>query len=95
MQLPEQLMADMAAGKTFNDFDPRLQARRGEVAALAERYTACQKSGDNAGMTAILKELLGHCGPGAFILPPFSVQLGSFISLGKDSFINQGSIRCV
>jgi maltose O-acetyltransferase len=77
----------MLAGEHYRAGDPELARDRNTSRAWIGRYNASLAL-PAAERRALLRELLGHVGEGAAILPPFHCDYGYNIRLGKDVFLN-------
>jgi maltose O-acetyltransferase len=77
----------MLAGEHYRAGDPELAQDRNTSRAWMARYNASLAL-PSAERRALLRELLGHVGEGAAILPPFHCDYGFNIRLGKDVFLN-------
>ena len=77
----------MLAGEHYRAGDPELAQDRNTSRAWIGRYNASLAL-PSAERRALLRELLGHVGEGAAILPPFHCDYGYNIRLGKDVFLN-------
>ena len=80
----------MIAGNLYRPGDPELVAARKRAQLLMRDYNATVY-GDDDLRTAILADLLGTNG-GAVIRPPFYVDYGSNIHLGRGVFLNYGCV---
>ncbi|HEU4634601.1 MAG TPA: sugar O-acetyltransferase [Edaphobacter sp.] len=76
----------MLHGDLYNAEDPELIADRARAAALLNRYNSDLHAPSKH--LLILQELLGSVGPGCVIRPPFFVDYGYNIRLGKNVFLN-------
>jgi len=78
----------MLAGELYRADDPELVAERRRCRALLKALSeaAAEDTAD------ILRELLGHTGAGAEIVPPFACDYGYNISLGARAFVNANAV---
>jgi maltose O-acetyltransferase len=83
--------AKMLAGELYLASDPELVQARVRARRLMARFNASDP-GDAAARTALLEELLGSAGAGAWIEPPFSCDYGTQITLGAGVFVNFGAV---
>lgn len=81
----------MVRGDLYTASDPELVAARVRARRLWARFNASDP-GDAAGRTALLGELLGACGDGAWIEPPFYCDYGTQVTLGVGVFVNFGGV---
>ncbi|MEM1274843.1 MAG: sugar O-acetyltransferase [Pseudomonadota bacterium] len=77
----------MLSGAPFNSRDPELLARLTQARDLLSTYNATG-AGEIDMRRTVLTRLLGHCGPGVWVEPPFQCDYGEQISLGDRVFIN-------
>ena len=83
----------MLAGEWYVSADPELVAARVRARQLVQRYNATAPDLiARADRKAILELLLGTCGEGVTIEPPFHCDYGDNITLGAEVFIN---FQCV
>lgn len=77
----------MLAGDLYIADDPTMAAQhRRAVRLTAEYQTAYAQDADAA--RPILSELLGELAEGAHVRPPLSVDYGTYIRVGRGTFIN-------
>ena len=81
----------MVAGELYRPGDPELKALHREAQRLARAYNATV-SGEDELRAPLLDALLGARGPGCAIQPPFHVDYGRNIRLGRDVFFNFGCV---
>jgi maltose O-acetyltransferase len=81
----------MLRGEFYLASDPELVAARIRARRLWQRFNASDPA-DIAGAQAMLGELLGSIGMGAWIEAPFYCDYGSHITLGDGVFVN---LNCV
>ena len=77
----------MLRGDLYIATDPELKAGRTRARLLRNRFNAADPADLELG-TAVLRELLGDLGAGAWIEPPFHCDYGSQIRLGARAFVN-------
>lgn len=83
----------MLGGDWYVASDPELVGARIRARQLWQRYNATPPDlAARAERQAILEALLGACGSGAVIEPPFFCDYGANIVLGDDVFVN---FQCV
>lgn len=83
----------MLAGEWYVSADPELVAARVRARQLVQRYNATVPDlAARPERKAILELLLGTCGDGVVIEPPFHCDYGTNITLGAEVFIN---FQCV
>src|SRR5690349_995023 len=76
----------MLAGELYIAEDPTLRAEREHALALLHRYNSTPWR--QTTHHALLAQLLGACGNGSAIKPPFFCDYGFNISLGRGVFLN-------
>lgn len=76
----------MLAGKLYIADDPTLNAERTHAAALLYEYNSTPHH--SITHSALLSRLLGSCGQGSAIRPPFFCDYGYNITLGRGVFVN-------
>lgn len=81
----------MLAGDLYIADDPELNAASLRAARLQKRYAALWPD-DPEGAAAVLRELLGGVGEGAFLKPPLYVDYGSNLRVGARTFANYGLV---
>lgn len=77
----------MISGQPYNPGDPELQADQSSAKQWMARYNASMASSP-AERRDLLRQKLGEVGEGAVIRPPFFVDYGYNIRLGRDVFLN-------
>ncbi len=81
----------MLAGDLYIADDPDIwEAQQRAVRLSTQYFTAFAEDPDAA--QAIIKELIGSFGEGAFIRPPIHVDYGTYISIGERTFANYGLV---
>lgn len=86
MTLSEQLAA-IRSGAMYNDLTPELEAARAEAVRLTDAYAA-SRGRPAPEREAILRQLLGSVGEGAFFEPTFRCEFGVNIHLGDHFYAN-------
>ena len=81
----------MVSGALYRPGDPYLKARHRRAQDLTRAYNATI-SGEAEARKPILDALLGSYGEGCAIQPPFHVDYGLNIHLGRDVFFNFGCV---
>ncbi len=81
----------MRSGEPYLADDPELAAERLRCRLLCERLNVASAADGNA-IGAILHELLGAFGKGAYVTPPLRCDYGYNISIGARTFVNYGAI---
>lgn len=81
----------MVAGELYRPGDPLVKARHRAAQRLTRAYNATV-SGEDEVRGPLLDALLGGRGPGCAIQPPFHVDYGCNIRLGRDVFLNFGCV---
>ncbi|MFC0040544.1 sugar O-acetyltransferase [Actinomadura rayongensis] len=81
----------MLAGEPFTTDDPELAADALRAARLCERFNGWPAA-DPPGRRAILADLLGSLGEGAYVAPPLRVDYGYRVTLGHGAFVNFGAV---
>lgn len=87
--MPNSLRSEkekMLAGELYNGEDPVLVADRQQAAALLHTYNSTPH--DPAEYFLQLQQILGSVGPGSVIRPPFYVDYGCNIRIGRGVFLN-------
>ncbi|WP_129841500.1 sugar O-acetyltransferase [Streptomyces sp. RFCAC02] len=87
---PRSMKARMLAGEPYLADDPELAADAARGHRLARRFNAT--ADDDPDRVAVLAELLGHLGEGAYVRPPLQVDYGIHISIGPRTFVNCGAV---
>jgi maltose O-acetyltransferase len=77
----------MLAGDLYIADDPTMAAQHQRAVRLAADYQAAYVQ-DIGAARPILEELLGDLAEGAHIRPPLHVDYGTYIRIGKGTFIN-------
>ena len=83
--------AKMLRGDLYLANDPELTAARTRARQLWQRVNAADP-GDPDGLRALLHELLGALGAGAWVEPPFYCDYGTQITLGDGAFVNMSCV---
>ncbi|MEO6981565.1 MAG: sugar O-acetyltransferase [Edaphobacter sp.] len=86
MQTSRTEKEKMLAGELYDANDPTLDAERNHAAALLHHYNGTPHH--HITHAALLTELLGSCGPGSVIRPPFFCDYGYNIRIGRGVFLN-------
>lgn len=81
----------MLAGELYKADCPHLRADNLRADALMRRFNATGNDQTEARL-AIQRELLGSCGEGAYLRPPFHCDYGYNIHLGNNVFANFGCV---
>lgn len=79
----------MLAGDLYQADDPELAADYQRAMALLERFNA-SPAADGAARRALLAELLGSFGAQSEIRPPLYCDYGTYIHIGRGTFLNYG-----
>lgn len=77
----------MVAGDLYIADDPEIAQRVGRAMRLPDAYHRVVLAG-GASAGALLAELLGSVGEGAWVKPPITVDYGTNIHLGARTFVN-------
>ena len=77
----------MVAGDLYIADDPAMAAQHRRAVRLTAEYQAAYAEDFDAARP-ILRELLGELAEGAHVRPPLSVDYGTYISVGRGTFIN-------
>ena len=77
----------MLAGELYRPGDPEIQKAQAEAKHWMVRYNA-MLAAPPAERLAVLRERLRSVGEGAVIRPPFFCDFGSYITLGRNVFLN-------
>lgn len=80
----------MLAGDLYIADDPESERIARRATVLVEEYRQAVVAADDAGARAVLTELLGSLGEGAFIKPPLAVDYGENLHVGARTFVNSG-----
>lgn len=81
----------MLSGELYLASDPALVRARTRTRRLARRLLDADPD-DLEGRDAILRELLGSVGPGAYVEPPLFVDYGAYVTLGARAYLNTGCV---
>src|SRR5947208_2420097 len=81
----------MLAGELYDAADPELAAERLRARELMRRFNASSDT-EMEVRTAMLRDLLGACGPRIGIEPPFYCDYGSYIAVGDNFYMNFGCV---
>ncbi len=81
----------MLAGEPYLATDADLTRRRARARQLAARYNATGQDEPEA-RRALLCELLGRCGEGVWVEPPFYCDYGENIELADGAYLNFGCV---
>jgi maltose O-acetyltransferase len=81
----------MLAGEPYLADDPQLAAERLRCRLLLERLNTLSAAQPRA-IGAVLRELLGSFGEGAYVQPPLYCDYGYSIGIGARSFLNFGTV---
>jgi maltose O-acetyltransferase len=81
----------MLAGELYLASDPELVRARARARRLARRLSDADPD-DLETRTALLRELLGSVGPGAYVEPPLFADYGAHVSLGARAYLNTGCV---
>ena len=79
----------MLAGDLYIADDPENGRLARRALRLADAYHRAEVAGDPEAR-AILADLLGHLGEGAYVKPPLFVDYGENIRIGARTFVNYG-----
>lgn len=82
----------MLAGESYNCLDADLLTRWHKAKALTQEYNYHTLTTDSANQLRLLDELLGSYGECVCVAPPFHVDYGENIHLGKHCEINMGCV---
>ena len=77
----------MRAGELYKADDPELTGDHLRCQHLLARYNETSAEQDVL-REALLRELLGTCGTGVVVKPPFRCDYGQYIHIGDHTFIN-------
>ncbi|MGE0480191.1 MAG: sugar O-acetyltransferase [Phycisphaerae bacterium] len=81
----------MLAGELYEAWDPDLLARRARARELTACYNATRQDESERRRT-LLSQLLGRCGAGVWIEPPFYCDYGENIELDDQVYLNFGCV---
>lgn len=81
----------MLRGELYDASDPELFEARVRARRLTQQFTTLDPA-DGEAHVALLRDLLGEVGPGAWIEAPFCCDYGSHTRLGARVFVNFGCI---
>lgn len=81
----------MLSGQQYTSADAELAADRARAAVWMDRYNASLSDPDGEKL-AQLRDLLGEVGEGCMIRPPFHLNYGPTIRLGRRVFMNFGCV---
>jgi len=81
----------MLRGELYLATDPDLVAARTRARQLWQRFNATDPA-DTDGARAVLTQLLGGVGAGAWIEAPFYCDYGAQITLGENVFVNMNCV---
>ena len=79
----------MLTGELYRASDPELVHERKRCRSVLQAFNAQQ---DEDQRLALLKQLLGRIGSGAFIQPPFACDYGYNLSIGDNVFVNFNTV---
>jgi hypothetical protein len=79
----------MLTGELYRASDPELVQERQRCRSLLQAFNAQQ---DEDQRLALLKQLVGRIGSGAFIQPPFACDYGYNLSIGDNVFVNFNTV---
>jgi maltose O-acetyltransferase len=79
----------MLTGELYRASDPELVHERQRCRSVLQAFNAQQ---DEDQRLALLKQLLGRIGSGAFIQPPFACDYGYNLSIGDNVFVNFNAV---
>lgn len=81
----------MLAGELYLASDPELTRARARARRLVRRLWETDPDELEA-RASLLAELLGACGPGAYVEPPLFVDYGEHVHLGARAYLNTGCV---
>lgn len=81
----------MLAGELYVATDPELVRARDGARRATRRFAELDPA-DVEPRAAILRELLGSFGPGAYVEPPLFVDYGAHLHLGARAYLNTGCV---
>jgi maltose O-acetyltransferase len=79
----------MLTGELYRASDPELVHERQRCRSVLQAFNARQ---DEDQRLALLEQLLGRIGCGAFIQPPFACDYGYNLSIGDNVFVNFNTV---
>lgn len=79
----------MLAGEPYDARDPELTQLRLDIRDFADRFNS---TNDEELRMSWLPDVLGAFGPGSFLERPVFFDYGSNLYIGRDSFVNTGSV---
>ncbi len=77
----------MLSGKLYDPNDPELQELRRKAHKLSFEYNSTLETEEDK-RQAILKELIGELGEGAYLQGPIQIDYGCFTSIGERTYAN-------
>ena len=77
----------MLAGEPYRAADPQLRAEFREAHRLGRLYNATTED-ETSRRTELLREILGSCGEGIYVEPPFHFDYGRNIHVGDNFYAN-------
>lgn len=80
----------MLAGDLYIADDPENERLARRATGLVDRYHRAVVANEDAEARAILADLLGTLGEGAYVKPPLAVDYGENIHVGARTFVNSG-----
>lgn len=89
MTVPKTEKQKMLAGEYYNAGDAEIQADQAAAREWMDRYNLTPGV-TNAQRPDLLRERLAAVGEGAFIRPPFHIDYGYNVKIGRGSFMNFG-----
>ena len=78
----------MLHGYIWQDDDENM-AYQAETLGYVRQFNALAPE-DMAGREALLHKIFGQCGEGVWIVPPFSINVGKYSSIGEGTYANMG-----
>ena len=79
----------MLTGELYRASDPELVQERQRCRSVLQAFNAHQ---DEDQRVALLRQLVGRIGSGAFIQPPFACDYGYNLSIGDNVFVNFNTV---